>query len=290
MIEVTLADLVGCCDLRDAADDTFDGPVFEGQNLDIGYHRIFGGQILAQLVVAAERAAPGKSVKSLHVLFPREGDASRPLRYQVTTPHAGRTFASLQIVVAQPPDERIVAVASVSMHTDEDGGGIGQGMSPPNLGGPDEARTQRLDLIPWDVRVVDGVDLGDRAVGPPRYDWWMRVRPPDPSRGAPPTERGTGGSLDQALLAYATDLTVIGTALRPIDGLSQADSTVRIATAVTSHTLWFHRSFAVGDWLLVAQEAPVLAGARAFGRGDVFSGQTLVASFAQESMIRVIEG
>lgn len=287
-MQVRLADLVGCCDLRDADDGTFAGPVFEGQNLDIGYHRIFGGQILAQLVEAAERAAPGKSVKSLHVLFPREGDASRPLRYRVTTQHAGRTFASLQIVAVQEPGERVVAVATVSMHVAEDG--LEHGAVPPDVGSPDDASAQQLDLIPWEVRVVDGVDLGDRSVGPPRFNWWMRTPEVADFRGSAPGEAAeTPGTLDQALLAFATDLTVIGTALRPIDGLSQADSTVRIATAVTSHTLWFHRSFAVTDWLLIAQEAPVLSGARAFGRGDVFSGQTLVASFAQESMIRLIE-
>jgi len=302
MIDVALAELVGCLELRNVDDDLTDEGVFEADNLDIGYHRVFGGQILAQLIVAATRVVPDKSVKSLHVLFPREGDASRPLRYRVSTRHAGRTFAALQIVVAQEPDERVVAVATVSMHIDEDG--LEHGAVPPHVGGSDNAVPQELDLIPWEVRVAGGVDLADRSVGPARFDWWMRSTELDGmphdvpagtnGTGVPQSRTGPAGSdragtLDQALLAYATDLTVIGTALRPIEGLSQADSTVRIATAVTSHTLWFHRPFAVSDWLQLSQEAPVMAGARAFGRGDVFSGDVLVASFAQESMVRPIE-
>jgi acyl-CoA thioesterase-2 len=95
--------------------------------------------------------------------------------------------------------------------------------------------------------------------------------------------------LHQALLAHATDLTLIGTALRPFDGVSQADSTVTLHTAVTSHTLWFHQPFRVDDWLLVAQHGPVVANGRSFGRGDVFAGDELVASFAQEAMVRQVE-
>jgi acyl-CoA thioesterase-2 len=90
----------------------------------------------------------------------------------------------------------------------------------------------------------------------------------------------------QALLAHATDLTIIGTALRPFDGFSQADSTVALQTAVTSHTLWFHQPFRADTWLQLHQQSPVVARGRAYGRGDVWSGEALVASFAQESMIR----
>jgi acyl-CoA thioesterase-2 len=296
MIEATLAGLVDALALRTVEDGTSGGGVLEGQNLDIGYHRIFGGQILGQLVVAASGAVPDKTVKSLHVLFPREGDADRPLHFRVTPHHVGRTFASLQVVVVQEPDERIVALATVSMHAADDG--LVHAATPPSVGGPDDATEQQLDLIPWEVRVVDDVDLADRAVGPPRFDWWMRAPEaagiPTGTADAPRvvpagTAGAVAGVLDQALLAHATDLTVIGTALRPVDGLSQADSTVRIATAVTSHTLWFHRPFTITDWLQIHQDAPVLSGGRAFGRGDVFSGADLVASFAQESMIRLLD-
>ncbi len=296
MIDVNLADLVDALALQPVEDETPGGVVFEGRNLDIGYHRIFGGQILGQCIIAASGAVPDKTVKSLHVLFPREGDAGRPLRYRVTPHHVGRTFASLQIVVVQEPDERIVALATVSMHAPEDG--LAHAATPPSVGGPDDATEQQLDLIPWEVRIVDDVDLADRAVGPSLFDWWMRAPgAAGISTGAAGTPGvvpagpvdAVAGVLDQALLAHATDLTVIGTALRPVDGLSQADSTVRIATAVTSHTLWFHRPFTITDWLQIHQKAPVLSGGRAFGRGDVFSGTDLVASFAQESMIRLLD-
>ena len=80
---------------------------------------------------------------------------------------------------------------------------------------------------------------------------------------------------------------MIGTSLRPVDGVSQADSTVTIHTAVTSHFMWFHRPFRIDDWCLIHQHSPTIARARGFGNGNVFDASgALVASFAQESMIR----
>ena len=115
-------------------------------------------------------------------------------------------------------------------------------------------------------------------MGPATYVWWMRA----PDLAATDHPR----SVHQALVAHATDLTVIGTALRPIEGISEADSMAKIATAVTTHSIWFHQPFRLDDWLLVVQEGSVVANARGFGRGDIYQGSELVASFAQESMIR----
>jgi acyl-CoA thioesterase-2 len=240
---------------------------------------VFGGQILAQALCAAATAAPGKSVRSLHVLFPREGDTARPMQYRVSTLHEGRTFATVEVVAHQA--DRTAAVALASLHADEDG--LDRDDDPPPVGGPDDAVPVELDMVPWTTRLVDGVDLGDPTPGPPRLDWWMRVPTCTPPDGVP--ER----AVHQALLAHATDLTLIGTALRPFDGLSQSDSTVTLHTAVTSHTMWFHRPFRTDDWLLVSQHAPVVAHGRGHGRGDVFAGNRLVASFAQDAMIRRID-
>ena len=246
----------------------------EGANLDIGYHRVFGGQILAQILTAAAVASPDKSVKSIHVLFPREGDTSKPMRYRVDKLQDGRTFGTTEVVASQ--DGKTIAAAVVSLHADEDG--FHRSDPPPAAAPPVEGREDLGAMVPWETCIVDGVDLADHAAGPPRLEWWMRT-----------AAVGDDRVLHQALLAHATDLTLIGTALRPFDGVSQADSTVSLHTAVTSHTLWFHQPFRVDDWLLVAQQSPVVAAGRAFGRGDVYAGDELVASFAQESMVRSIE-
>lgn len=247
----------------------------QGDNLDIGYHRVFGGQILAQVLTAAAEASPDKSVKSLSLLFPREGDTAKPMRYRVAKLQDGRTFGTTAVLAEQ--DGKVISSAVVSMHIDEDG--LHRSDAPPAVGGPDDAAALELPMVPWEVRVVGGVDLADRGAGPPHLELWMRA-----------PALGDDRAIHQALLAHATDLTLIGTALRPFEGVSQADSTVTLHTAVTSHTLWFHQPFRIDDWLLLAQQSPVVSRGRAFGRGDVFTGGgECVASFAQESMVRSIE-
>jgi acyl-CoA thioesterase-2 len=257
-----LADLVACLET--------------GENLDIGYYRIFGGQILAQAIMAAADASPDKSVKSLAMLFPREGDTAKPLDYRVDKLQDGRTFGTTQIVASQ--DGKVIAAATVSMHTDEEG--LHRSDEPPAVGPPEDAPVLDLPMVPWEVRSVGGVDVGDRAVGPPDLHLWMRTPALDVDRLA----------VHQALLAHATDLTLIGTALRPFEGISQADSTVSLHTAVTSHSLWFHQPFRMDEWVLVSQHSPVVAKGRSFGRGEVFTATgEVVASFAQEAMVRQVE-
>jgi acyl-CoA thioesterase-2 len=264
-----LDSLVGCLSLTEV-----EPGVVEGQNLDIGYHRVFGGQILAQVLTAASDASPDKSVKSLHILFPREGDTAKPMRYTVSKLQDGRTFGATEVVASQ--DGKVIAAAVLSMHADEEG--LHRADGPPAATAPAPGRQDLGAMVPWDTVIVDDVDLTDHAAGPAELQWWMRTAPVGDAR-----------SLHQSLLAHATDLTLIGTALRPFDGISQADSTITLHTAVTSHTMWFHQPFRTDDWLLIAQHGPVVSGGRSFGRGDVFAGDELVASFAQEAMVRQIE-
>src|SRR3954454_9968570 len=275
MATVSFDNLRECLELAETAPG-----VYAGANLALDYHRVFGGQILGQTILAAAAAAAeGKQVKSLSQLFPREGDSGRPMTYAVTKHQEGRTFGSTGVVATQVDGtgrEKTVSVATLSLHTPEDGS-----LRPddaPDVGKPDAATLTDLGMIPWETRVVVGVDLAGRDVGPASYRFWMRT----PSLPDSP-------ALHQALLAYATDLTIIGTSLRPAQGLSQADTMTKFHSAVTSHALWFHQPLRVDDWLLLDQVSPVFAGSRAYGRGDVWSlDGRLVASYAQESMIRML--
>jgi acyl-CoA thioesterase-2 len=263
-------DLLGCLDLRAEPEANGHGSaaVFEGRNQHLTYHRLFGGQLLAQFVRAACLFCPDKAVKSLHVLFPKEGRADEPVRYEVDCHHQGRSFATLSIVARQT--QGVVATASLSMHATEEGR---ERQTMPVLPGvPKEEHRVALDLIPWETRTI--VDLDARTSGWPEFDLWMRTPSVEPA-------------LAPALTAYATDLSLIGTALRPIEGVSQRDAGTAFTSAVTSHTLWFHRPFRTDSWLLLRQHSPVVAHGRCFGRGDVLTEDaSLVASYAQEALLR----
>ena len=261
-------DLLGCLDLRVLEEDGAAGPVFEGGNQRLSYHRLFGGQLLAQCVRAASLACPQKAVKSLHVLFPRPGGSGEPVRYEVERHHEGRSFATLTITARQAAG--VLAAASASMHTLEDGRDHQTVAAVPAVPGP--ARGVRFDLLPFETRSAS--DLDSPGPGPAEFELWWRTPAVDPA-------------LAPAVTAYATDLTLIGTALRPLDGVSQRDAGRAFTSGVTSHTLWFHRPFTTDGWLLLRQHGPVVAHGRCFGRGDVLTEDgSLVASYAQEALLR----
>ena len=268
-----LNDLLACLRLREVGPNTF-----EGDNLDLDYRRVFGGQVLAQTVVALERIAGGKALKSFTQHFPREGDVTLPLTFEVTTHQAGRTFATVAASITQAG--RLVSQSAASLHLPERG--PARNDDPPAVGRPEDAYARDLSMVPWEVRVVGGTDLGTRQCQPARYQFWMRCATLRDAAADTPW-------MHQALLAHASDLTVIGTALLPIRGLSQDDSETAFHSAVTSHSMWFHQPFRLDEWVLVDQTSPVMAGGRAFGRGDVWSEDgRLVASFAQESLVRMV--
>jgi acyl-CoA thioesterase-2 len=257
-------DLVSCLDLRSLRD----GAGFEGKNLALDYHRLFGGQLLAQFLAAARLECPGKSVKSLHTLFPREGQAAEPVRYTVDRHHEGGTFATLAIQASQ--SRGVIAAALVAMHAAEDG--PARQTAAPVREIPADSAAVDLGLMPFETRTSTSLDAPE--AGPPEYSLWIRTPAADP--GVAP-----------AVAAFATDLTLIGTALRSVDGISQADAGTAFTSAVTSHTVWFHRPFRTDDWLLLRQESPVHAHGRSFGRGDILTADgTLVASYAQEALLR----
>lgn len=257
-------DLLACLDLTPlSGEDGFGGP-----NLRLEYHRLFGGQLIGQFIAAAQLSCPEKSVKSLHVLFPREGHADEPVRYLVERHHSGGTFATLAVTARQ--SRGVIAAASVSMHAAEEG--PARQSAAPVREVPADAPETELTLMPFPVRSKSSLDT--RETAPPEYSLWFRTPPVSPV-------------LAPAVAAYATDLTLIGTALRSVPGVSQADAGKAFTSAVTSHTIWFHRPFRTDAWLLLRQQSPVHAHGRSFGRGDLLTADgTLVASYAQEALLR----
>ena len=273
MAVITLDGLLGSLEVRRLRPGVWTAP-----NIEMEYPRIFGGQLLAQAVALGAATAEGKAVKSMSCLFPREGSTTDPLEFEVEETQTGRTFAVRRIRAGQRG--RTIFTALLSMHAPEHASAFEHQAPAPDAGKPSEAVDQDMSMIPWTTRVVGGTDLRDRSTAPPRYAFWTRVEGRSLSDDP---------AVHQGLLAHATDLTVVGTVLLPVEGVSQADSYHTLHTAVTSHSVWFHRPFRIDEWCLIAQHSPTLAGARGFGQGHAFAADgALVASFAQECMIRPI--
>lgn len=262
---VRVDQLVGALALEPAGPDRY-----RAQNVEAGHGVVFGGQLMAQSVMAGLAGHDDMRVKTLHTVFARGASPDRPLDITIDPMHAGRSFASSTVTISQ--GDRLCARSLVLLSADEPDFIHHADPAPAVAPAP---TTPPADE--WMVSIVDDVDISDPdQVGPAELDVWSRFS------GAPDAP-----GVAQALLAFATDGFLIGTAMRPHAGVGQAQAHVTLTTGVVSHTLTYHEPFPAADWLLLAHRSPHAGHGRCYGRADVFTpGGDLVASFVQDAMIR----
>ncbi len=246
---------------------------------------VYGGQLLAQMILASDRVGADKDVASIHTLFARSARVSTPVEIDVDVIHDGRTMGSHAVTVHQ--GDRVCAQGLVLRRLDAPDL-IRHQPEMPDVAGPDDSPDtgQGGLLAPGsDLRVVGGLNTWDpdAPVGPAQLFAWVRL-PSGPGGGTAGSEPPAMG---QALLAYGTDGFLIGTAMLPHAGVGQNMAHRNIGTGVVSHTLTFHEPVPVGEWLLLAHESPYAGRGASYGRAHVFTRDgRLVASFVQENMIR----
>ena len=266
---LTIESFVDALTLESVGDDRYRAP-----NVDAGPGVIFGGQLLAQSIIAGRAGEPEKSVKTVHTVFARAGSPDAPVEITVDRLHSGRAMASCTVTIGQ--GDRLCARSQVLLSADEPDF-IRHADLAPTVPGPDASRAGGEASTVWEVRIAGDADITDPArVGPPDLDVWTRFvgAPDDPG-------------VSQALLAYATDGFLIGTAMRPHDGVGQAQAHVTLSTGVLSHTLTFHEAVHAGEWMLLAHHSGYAGHGRCYGRADIFQEDgALVASFVQDGMIR----
>lgn len=245
---------------------------FTATNAASATNTVFGGQLLGQSIVAASHGQDDKRVKTIHTVFARAARPDAGLEIVVEPIHTGRSFASTTVTISQ--GDRLCVRSQVLLSADEPDV-IRHEEPAPDVGSPDDW-APAMDGS-WQVRIVDDIDVSNpELVGPPDLDVWVRF----PGAPADPV-------LDQALLAYSTDGFLIATAMRPHEGVGQAQAHVSLATGVITHTLTFHAPAPAGEWLLLSHHSPFAGGGRSYGVADVFrTDGSLVASYVQDAMIR----
>jgi acyl-CoA thioesterase-2 len=247
---------------------------YRAGNLPSAHGVVFGGQLLAQSIMAGLAGQEGKAVKTLHTVFARGASHDAPLDISVERMHAGRSVASSTVTISQA--DQICTRSLVLLSAQEDDV-IRHADARRSSSSPDDVAGHVRGEGAWELGIVGNVDISDpELVGPPELDVWVRFA------GAP-NDPGT----DQALVSYSTDGFLIGTAMRPHAGVGQAQAHVTLSTGVLSHTLTFHERCPAGDWHLLEQRATYAGHGRSYGRGEIFraDGQ-LAASFVQDAMIR----
>ena len=248
---------------------------YRAPNAPEGPGIVFGGQLIAQSIVAAAIDHPGKSVKTVHTVFARAASFEPDLDIEVDVMHTGRAFGSSTVSILQ---EGKLRTRSVVLMTTEEDDLIRHGVEMPDVPSPDDVATGE-GSDDWDFRIVGDIDIEDPdSVGPPQVDVWTRFA------GAADDDP----IVAQALVAYTTDPFLIATAMRPHEGVGQAQAHVTLSTGVVGHTITFHEPVHANEWLLLSHESPYAGHGRSYGRAHIFQGGALVGSFVQDNMIRAI--
>ena len=279
-----LADLIDLLAL-----ERLDRDLFRGRSQDLGWHAIFGGQVLGQALSAAAQTVPHeRTVHSLHGYFVRAGDVTQPIIYQVDRLRDGKSFTTRRVVAVQEGE----AIFSLEASFQVQEGGFDHQSTMPEVPPPDALRSEREMALavaaklpegmraaataerPIEIRPVELRDpLHPRVHAPQRHNWYRTIDslPDDPA-------------LHRYLLAYASDFSFLGTSMEP-HGVSWLTPGMQVTSL--DHVMWFHRPFRLDEWLLYVVDSPSASGARGLVRGQFFdrSGR-LVASCAQEGLIR----
>ncbi|HET7360140.1 MAG TPA: acyl-CoA thioesterase II [Rhodanobacteraceae bacterium] len=288
MSEARVAELVELLTLERLEDN-----LFRGQSRDIGTRFVFGGQVLGQALSAAQQTVDaGRQAHSLHAYFLRAGDIEAPIVYAVERARDGHSFSVRRVIAIQ--HGQTILNCAISFQVEETG--FEHQTSMPDVPQPEDVEPQhplppdelaRLPVklqrwlgsdSPFEFRNVWPRDELHPAKRPPYQHIWFRLTAPVADSPV----------LQRALLAYASDFHLIGTATLP-HGISLASHNVQMASL--DHALWFHRPFRVDEWLLYSFDSPTAQGARGLARGMIFSRDgRLVASTAQEGLIRLRDG
>jgi acyl-CoA thioesterase-2 len=282
----TAVDLVARLDL-----ETIEVDIFRGNSPQNSWKRVFGGQVIAQALVAASRTVDGRAPHSLHGYFMLPGDPLAPIVFEVDRIRDGKSFTTRRVNAIQ--HGKAIFSLSASFQVEEQG--VEHSLPMPAAPDPDtladpigllrfagEKAQQRLQAFFDRIRPIEirPIDLSRYAPGArgvprePRQSSWIRIAgrlPDDPA-------------IHRAALAFLSDMTLIDTAL-VAHGFSVSDPEFQVASL--DHALWFHRPCRADEWLLYAQDSPNSGGSRGLTRGLLYSRSgTLVASVAQEGLIR----
>ncbi|GAB3388520.1 acyl-CoA thioesterase II [Lysobacter fragariae] len=265
--------------------------LFRGQSRDIGTKYVFGGQVLGQALSAAQATLEEpRAAHSIHAYFLKAGNIESPIIYDVDRTRDGGTFSVRRVTAIQHGQPIFVFASSFQK---EESGAEHQ-LSMPEVPKPEDlepaaalapevlaslpTKVQRWVSRqgPFEIRHVYPRDELNPPKRPPFQQVWFRLTEPV----------GDAPELHRALLAYASDFHLLGTATFP-HGISYYQPNVQMASL--DHAMWFHRPFRTDDWLLYSIDSPSAQHGRGLARGMIYDRHGhLVASTAQEGLIRVV--
>jgi acyl-CoA thioesterase-2 len=281
--DTSVEDLIELLDLERIEEN-----LYRGHSPDVSWQRVFGGQVIGQALMAAYRTVEGRHCHSLHAYFIRPGDPKVPIVYEVDRSRDGKSFTTRRVVAIQHGKQIFNLAASFQVPET----GFEHQVDMPKVPMPEELASEReLRKVvaeklppeiakhfsrprPIEIRPVNPQAYIDPEPLEPVQHVWFRAR----------KSVGDDIPLHQCIAAYASDMTLLDTCIRP-HGVSWVSG--KLQSASLDHAMWFHAPFSTEDWLLYTQDSPSASGARGFNRGSIYTREgKLVASVAQEGLIR----
>jgi acyl-CoA thioesterase-2 len=284
-----LAEMISALNLTDAGGARTREDIFTGPSQWMPHGRVFGGQVLAQSLVAATRTVEGRPVHSLHGYFLRPGDIELPITFSVDRLRDGRSFSTRRVQAYQKGEPIFSMIASFQ-ETD------------PGL--------EHQDEFPLGIPAPETLPSAAELIGDnphPVAQYWAKARPFDMRHVGSPIYFSVKGEpvahqavwikalgdmpadaqLHTAALAYASDYSILESIYRR-HGIAWSHPGLKSASL--DHAMWFHREPKVDEWMLYVQESPSASGGRGLSLGRIFSQDgRLLATIAQEGMVRVPE-
>lgn len=270
--------------------ESIENNLFRGPSQDLGWGRVYGGQVLAQAIQASAATVPPEHrIHSMHAYFLLGGDVNRPVLYDVDRIRDGASFTTRRVVAIQ--HGKAILNMAASFQKNEDGFEHQDVM--PNVPPPEDVpddRTRNEEIIaklpaflrpravvdtPFDIHTIDDIDDPLHPTPrPPTRMYWIKTSGPLPD----------DFHLHATLLAYASDHNFLTTSLQP-HGVTWLTKGMQLASI--DHAMWFHHEFRMDEWLLYVIESPAASNARALVRGRVFNREgKLVVTTSQEGLIR----
>lgn len=285
-----LAEMIATLNLDSAAGDSAPEDIFIGPSQWMPHGRVFGGQVLAQCVVAASRTViADRRIHSLHGYFLRPGDIAQPIRFSVDRLRDGRSFSTRRVQAFQNSEPIFSMIASFQ---DDDPG------------------LEHADALPAGIPAPEKLPSAAELIGDnphPVAQYWAKARPFDMRHVPSPIyftvegdhvahqavwikalgEMPDDSNLHTAAMAYASDYSILESIYRR-HGIAWSHPGLKSASL--DHAMWFHRAGRVDEWMLYVQESPSAQGGRGLSLGRIFSRDgRLLATVAQEGMVRVPE-
>jgi acyl-CoA thioesterase-2 len=260
--------------------------VYTGQNMHPNAFRIYGGQVLAQIIrAAADTVGSDRVLHSQHAYFLRPGDPKLEITFEVDRARDGGTFSSRRVTALQRGKPILVSTLSFQVPCDGDE----HQSTMPQVVGPENLISERDIAIAnnnlnEDFMITSGIDVDMRCIDPidwdnpmprePKMQIWIRAN----------GEVEGDLSLHQALLAYMSDSFLIDIALIT-HGYTYKNANMQIASL--DHTLWFHQDFKANEWMLHEVIGKRTGGGRGLSEGRFYSQDgRLIATTMQECLMR----